>query len=81
MPEIARRHDYALWLQMLERVAEAHGLDIPLAVHHRGAGTLSANPLSATRDTLQMLRNEAGLSLLPALRSTALHSLTRLRRG
>ena len=30
---------------------------------------------------VQMLRNEAGLSLLPALRSTALHSLTRLRRG
>lgn len=80
MPPIARRHDYALWLDILRRTGPAQGIDLPLAVHAVSGRSLSANKLAATVDTWRMYRNIVGLSRGQALGCLAAHLWQRATR-
>jgi len=81
MTEIPKRHDYALWLHLLNLTPFAAGLPEPLAVHHRRRGSLSANPFGSTYATFAMFRDQAGLSRSNAVNATARHVVGRLIRG
>jgi teichuronic acid biosynthesis glycosyltransferase TuaG len=62
MPEIRRRQDYALWLDLLARVPAAHGLPEVLADYRVAASSLSGDKLVAARDTWALYRRTLGLS-------------------
>lgn len=81
MPDIAMRHDYALWLHLLTLTSDVVGVQTVQADHHRRAGSLSARPWPATVATWRMLRQQAGLGPVQAVRTVFLHSLARLLRG
>ena len=61
MPDLRRRQDYGLWLQLLKRVPAAHGLPEVLADYRVRKGSLSANKLVAARATWAVLREVEGL--------------------
>ena len=81
MPDIPKRHDYALWLHLLTLTPTAAGLAEPLAIHHRRNGSLSSNPWSSSFATFHMLHAQAGLSRAAAVHATARHVAGRLRHG
>jgi teichuronic acid biosynthesis glycosyltransferase TuaG len=62
MPDLPRRQDYALWLQLLARGGEARGLPQPLADWRMRPGSLSSNKLVAAAGTWRVYREAAGLS-------------------
>ena len=62
MPDLPRRQDYGLWLMLLARGGEAHGLPEPLADWRMRRGSLSANKLVAAGGTWRVYREVAGLS-------------------
>jgi glycosyltransferase involved in cell wall biosynthesis len=61
MPPLPRRQDYGLWLKLLERGGEAHGLPEVLADWRMRPGSLSANKVKAAAGTWQVYREVAGL--------------------
>lgn len=61
MPPLARRQDYGLWLQLLARGGEAHGLPEVLADYRVRPGSLSSNKLVAAAATWRVYREVAGL--------------------
>jgi teichuronic acid biosynthesis glycosyltransferase TuaG len=61
MPDLPRRQDYGLWLTLLARGGEAHGLAEPLADWRMRRGSLSANKLVAAAGTWRVYREVAGL--------------------
>ncbi len=73
MPTMARRHDYALWLDILKTTQFAYGIPAPLAVHVRSKSSLSANAFKSTLGTWRMLRSHAGLNRAQSLRTLCLH--------
>ncbi|OYX42520.1 MAG: hypothetical protein B7Z02_11885 [Rhodobacterales bacterium 32-67-9] len=80
MPEIPRRHDFALWLEIVKQSGPARGLNEILAVHRMHSHSLSANRLAATMDTWRMYRRCVGLSRWQAGRNLAAHLIQRLFR-
>jgi teichuronic acid biosynthesis glycosyltransferase TuaG len=62
MPDLPRRQDYGLWLTLLARGGEAHGLPQVLADWRMRPGSLSANKLVAAAGTWRVYREVAGLS-------------------
>ncbi|WP_111431593.1 glycosyltransferase family 2 protein [Rhodobacteraceae bacterium DSL-40] len=80
MPNLRRRQDYGLWLRLLARGGEAHGLDRVLADYRVGAGSLSANKVTALAATWELYRREAGLSPLQAGWCLARNATGALRR-
>lgn len=79
MPDLPRRHDLALWLDLLARTPRALGLADSLATHWRRAGSLSAGRWQATAATWAVYRRHAGLSRGAALACMAAHHANRLR--
>ncbi len=61
MPDLPRRQDYGLWLMLLKRGGEAHGIDQVLADWRMRPGSLSANKLKAAAGTWRVYREVAGL--------------------
>ena len=61
MPDLPRRQDYGLWLTLLTRGGEAHGLPEVLADWRMRPGSLSANKLKAAAGTWRVYREVAGL--------------------
>ncbi|MBA3325437.1 MAG: glycosyltransferase family 2 protein [Rhodobacteraceae bacterium] len=61
MPPLPRRQDYGLWLTLLARGGEAHGLPQVLADWRMRRGSLSANKLVAAAATWRVYREVAGL--------------------
>ncbi len=61
MPPLARRQDYALWLELLRRTPHAHGLPEVLADYRVRAGSLSGDKAAAARATWALLREIEGL--------------------
>jgi len=61
MPDLRRRQDYGLWLELLRRTPHAAGLPEVLADYRVQPGSLSANKLKAARATWTVLREVAGL--------------------
>lgn len=79
MPDIRRRQDYGLWLKILKRIPQAHGLPEPLALYHQSAGSLSSSKLSAQVDTWRLYRQIEGLSRTKAAACLAQHLWQRVR--
>jgi hypothetical protein len=61
MPDLRRRQDYGLWLSLLARGGEAHGIAQVLADWRMRPGSLSANKLKAAAGTWAVYRQVAGL--------------------
>ncbi len=61
MPPLARRQDYGLWLRLLARGGEAHGLPEVLADYRVRPGSLSSDKLAAAAATWRVYREVAGL--------------------
>lgn len=77
MAEIPRRHDFALWLEIVKETGLAHGLNEPLAIHRMSRGSLSANRIAAVRDTWRMYRQVVGLPRLRAAECLLSHLVKR----
>ncbi len=80
MPLIRRRHDFALWLQLLKSHGTAYGTTQPLAILRLANGTLSSNKILAFYDTWRMYRDIAGLSVLASFGNLCSHVLQRALR-
>lgn len=61
MPPLPRRQDYGLWLTLLARGGEAHGLPQVLADYRVRPDSLSANKWVAAAATWRVYREVAGL--------------------
>ncbi len=80
MPDLRRRHDYALWLMILKKHGAACGVSAPLAVLRLASGTLSANKFAATYDTWRMYRDVIGLSVWSSIHYLSRHLAQRIFR-
>jgi teichuronic acid biosynthesis glycosyltransferase TuaG len=76
MPDLRRRQDYGLWLTLLARGGEAHGLLQVLADYRVRPGSLSSGRLVAAAATWTVYREVAGLTRAGAAYCLA-HNLTR----
>jgi teichuronic acid biosynthesis glycosyltransferase TuaG len=66
MPNLRRRQDYGLWLRLLARGGEAHGINEVLADYRVRRSSLSANKITALAATWQLYREVVGLERMPA---------------
>lgn len=80
MRAIPRRHDFALWLDIVKRCGPARGLDLPLAVYRVSPHSLAANKIRASADTWRMYRREIGLTRGQALTCLLSHLWRRATR-
>ena len=62
MPDIYRRQDYGLWLDLLKRIPAARGLPEVLADYRVRPGSLSSNKVKGAKATWDIYRRIAGLS-------------------
>lgn len=68
LPNIARRQDYALWLQLTRQGHTALGLSEPLVQYRVHSGSLSSNKFKAAYYHWKVLRNLEKVPLPQALR-------------
>ncbi|MCK0122133.1 glycosyltransferase [Loktanella sp. F6476L] len=80
MPLIHRRHDFALWLTILNHHGPAYGINEPLAVLRMSATSLSANKVKATYGTWRMYRDIIGLSIMASTANLCRHLFQRVFR-
>jgi teichuronic acid biosynthesis glycosyltransferase TuaG len=66
MPDVRRRQDYGLWLNLLKRIPAARGLPEVLAEYRVCSGSWSANKLIGARATWAVYRELEGMSFLQA---------------
>ena len=76
MPDLPRRQDYGLWLTLLARGGEAHGLPQVLADWRMRPGSLSSNKLVAAAATWRVYREVEGLGRMRSAYYLA-HNLAR----
>lgn len=81
MPDLSMRQDYALWLQLLEKVAVAHGVTQPLALYHCTLNSLSSNRFRALQATWRMYRMHLNIGWFWSVVYCVSHSARRLWRG
>lgn len=63
MPEIRKRQDFALWLNLLKK-SDAYGIQEPLAIYRIQKNSVSSNKLSLIKYEWQIYRNVEGLSMI-----------------
>ncbi|EIE49044.1 glycosyl transferase [Salipiger aestuarii] len=80
MPEFARSHDYALWLDILSRIEFAAGLDEPLALYFRTKGSLTSSRLKSLAGTWEVYRAHQKLSRSASAGKLAGHVFGRYRK-
>lgn len=79
MPDIRLRQDYGLWLAILRRIPQAHGLPEALTIHQRRPGSLSAGFVRRTGGTWHLYREVEGLGRLQAAICLGAHLVNRIR--
>jgi len=67
MPEIQKRQDFALWLDILKRVPSAYGLSEPLAYYRVRKTSVSSNKLIASTYNWKLYREIEKLPLYKAI--------------
>jgi len=67
MPDIIKRQDYALWLNLLKQVPYAYGLDEPLAYYRVRNFSVSSNKIIASKYHWRVLRDIERLPLYKAI--------------
>jgi teichuronic acid biosynthesis glycosyltransferase TuaG len=80
MPDLRRRQDYGLWLRLLARGGEAHGINAVLADYRVRAASLSGNKATALAATWRLYREVAGLGRMRAGWCLARNAGSALRR-
>lgn len=80
MPDFARSHDYALWLDILSRCDFAAGLDEPLALYFRSRGSLTSSRLKSLAGTWEIYRVHQKLTRRASAGNLAGHVLGRYRK-
>lgn len=68
MPDLRKRQDWGLWINIIKKCGIAYGLQKPLAVYLDRAGSISSNKLSLVKYNYAVYRKSLGFS---ALKSTA----------
>ncbi len=68
MPENCQREDTATWWNILKHGYTAYGLDEPLSVYRRHAGSHSANKLKAVIGTYRMYREQEQMGFFKTIR-------------
>lgn len=63
MPNMKRRQDYALWLELLKRDDCAHGIQEVLAFYRRRTVSVSSNKLKLLKYNWNVLRKNQGMSV------------------
>jgi teichuronic acid biosynthesis glycosyltransferase TuaG len=64
MPNIRKRQDFGLWLELLKRAKYAYGLNEILAYYRVRSDSISANKLSAAQYTWRLYRDVEKLNLI-----------------
>ncbi|MEA3419665.1 MAG: glycosyltransferase family 2 protein [Campylobacterota bacterium] len=67
MPEILKRQDFALWLDILKKVPCAYGLDEPLAYYRVRTSSLSSNKIAVSKYNWKMYREIEKLPMYKAV--------------
>ncbi len=67
MPDILKRQDYALWLDILKKVPYAYGLNEPLAYYSVRSRSLSGNKIATSRYNWKMYREIEKLPIYKAI--------------
>ncbi|MFJ8043289.1 glycosyltransferase family 2 protein [Kitasatospora sp. NPDC096147] len=82
MPDMPKRQDYALWLDIMRDGHPARGLQEPLAVYRAGrAGSLSSNKLNLVGHNWRLYREHEHLSLVRSTRALAGAAWHSVRKG
>jgi teichuronic acid biosynthesis glycosyltransferase TuaG len=81
MPDMPLRQDFAFWLDILNRIPMAHGLNEPLAIHNRQPGSLTSSRRQVLLANWQLYRHHLGLGVATSARYMAYHLIRRLHRG
>lgn len=80
MPEDCQREDTATWWNILKHGYTAYGLNEPLSVYRRHAGSHSANKWNAVKGTWRMYRQQEKLSVPKAAYYMTFNLLNAVRR-
>jgi hypothetical protein len=64
MPNILKRQDFGLWLELLKRTKYAYGLNERLAQYRVRSNSISSNKLSAAQYTWRLYRDVEKLNFL-----------------
>lgn len=67
MPDILKRQDFALWLNILKNVPSAYGLDEPLAYYRVRNSSVSSNKILASKYNWKLYREVEKLPLHKAI--------------
>lgn len=61
MIDVTIGEDLSTWLRIIKKVTYAHGLNRPLSIYRRSAGSISANKITAAKGRWNLYRNIEGL--------------------
>ena len=64
MPDILKRQDFGLWLQILKRVPYAYGMQEPMAIYRMRENSVSRNKFHAAKYQWIVYREVEGLNLI-----------------
>ena len=67
MPDILKRQDFALWLNILKKIPYAYGIDEPLAYYRVRKTSVSSNKLIASKYNWKLYREIEKLPLYKAI--------------
>ena len=67
MPDLRKKQDYALWLDILKTGVVSHGLDKELAFYRQRKGSTTSKKSKLFIDHWRFLRNREEISFMPAL--------------
>lgn len=67
MPDISKRQDFGLWLNILKKVPYAYGIDEPLAYYRVRTASVSSNKILASKYNWKLYREVEKLPLHKAL--------------
>ena len=79
-PDIIRRQDHGLWLGILRKQREAHGLSEPLTLYRIRKSSVSSNKLVAAAYQWQLYRRVVGLSFASTLIHFAVYFYSGVRK-
>ncbi len=67
-PDIKRRNDITMWLQVIKNTPYLYGLQEPLTIYRKRGNSLSANKLTLIRYQWKLYRDIEGLSFLTSVK-------------
>jgi len=67
MPDIRKRQDFGLWLDILKKVPYAYGIDEPLAYYRMRISSVSSNKIQASKYNWKLYREVEKLPLHKAI--------------